>query len=325
MRWTSYSSYLKNRFGMNVFRIGVDAGFSCPNRDASRYGGCTFCDGTGAVAVYQRKGEGVFHHDSPYDNIVASSVPSYGVDMKGQIERGREFLSRRYGAEGFSLYLQSFTNTYAPRDVLRRIYDEALGYGDFKEFIISTRPDCLDDDVVDLIAEYKDRNYDVWVELGLQSASDRTLKHINRGHDVACYVDAFKRLKERGILVSTHVIIGLPGEDIDDFCSTADLLARLKTDAVKIHNLHIAGGTAMADEYERGEIRLLSAEEYIQAVALFLSRLSPGTIIQRLISETPAHRLIAPRDFPDKSRLINMLDKKMEEEGLYEGCLYQGD
>lgn len=322
MRWTTYSSYLKKRFGMNVFRIGVDAGFSCPNRDKERRGGCTFCDGTGSVAVYQRKGEGVFRHDSPYEEDVACRIPSYGLDIGSQIERGRGFLSRRYGAEGFSLYLQSFTNTYAPVDVLKRVYDEALGYGDFKEFIISTRPDCLDDDVVDLIAGYVGNGPDVWVELGLQTASDRTLQRINRGHDSACYIDAFRRLKERGILVSTHVIIGLPGETEDDFCATASLLGRLGTDAVKIHNLHIAGGTAMADEYARGAIKLLSADEYVSAVSVFLSILRPGTVVQRLLSETPMHRLVAPRDFPDKSRLIGMLEKKMEEEGLYEGCRY---
>ncbi len=321
MRWNTYSDYLRKKYGQNVFRIGVDAGFSCPNRRKDRMGGCAFCDGTGAVAVYQRSGESAFHHDSSYDSSVANSAPHYSQDIGKQIEKGRAFIRRRYGESAYSIYFQSFTNTYGTVDHLKEVYDEALSYGPFKEMIISTRPDCLEDDKLSLISSYKKRGVDVEIELGLQSANDNTLKLINRGHDAASYFDAARRVKEHGLFLSTHVILGLPGEGMEDFLSTADAVNRY-SDAVKIHNLDIAGGTRFEVEYERGKIRLLSTLEYLDAVSSFLAHLRPDIVIQRLISETPAHRLIAPRDFPDKSKFIAMLEKKMETEGLWEGSQY---
>lgn len=322
MRWNTYSEYLRRKYGMRVFRIGVDASFSCPNRTKERKGGCAFCDGTGSVAVYQRSGEGGFHHDSAYDRAVAESTISYDVDLKTQIEKGKRFLKRRYGAEAYSLYFQSFTNTYGSIEYLKKVYDEALGYGPFKELIISTRPDCIDDERLSLIAGYKEKGVDVEIELGLQSANDDTLRYINRGHDTACYVEAARKIKEWGIFLSTHVILGLPGEGRDDYIRSAEVTS-LYSDAVKIHNLNIAGGTRFADEYAAGKISLLSLDEYLDAVEVFLTHLRPDVIIQRLISETPAHRLIAPRDFPDKSKFISLLEKKMESDGLWEGSFYE--
>ena len=322
MRWKVYSDYLRKRFGMSVFRIGVDASFSCPNRTKERMGGCAFCDGTGAVAVYQRSGEGGFHHDAEYNRAVAESKVGYHQDIREQIIKGKEFLRRRYGAEAYSIYFQSFSNTYAPVFKLKEVYDEALKEGPFKELIISTRPDCLDDEKLSLISSYKEKGLDVEIELGLQSANDDTLRYINRGHDVACYINAARKVKEYGLFLSTHVILGLPGETDDDFKRTANVV-NAYSDAVKIHNLDIAGGTRFQYEYEHGMIRLLTLDEYIQAVELFIARLRPDIIIQRLISETPSHRLIAPRDFPDKSKFIRLLDAKMEADGLMEGSLYE--
>lgn len=320
MRWRTYSSYLEERFHKRIFRIGIDGGFSCPNR-VGRNGGCTFCDRSGSVAVYQRKGEGCFHHDSPFDPEVSSRFAST-PPVREQIEKGKAFLKERYKAEGFSLYFQSFTNTYAPLDVLERKYDEALSYGPFAEFIVSTRPDTVPDDVLDLLASYKTENMDVWVELGLQSANDNTLKRINRGHGVDAYIDAARRIKEHGLLLSTHVILGLPNEGDEDFIHTAEVLDDVKTDAVKIHNLQILGGTEMEAEYRRGEIKLLSPDEYMDALILFLRHLSSKVIVGRLIGESPMHRLLAPRDFPDKSAFISRLCKKMEEENYFQGDLY---
>ena len=322
MRWNTYSDYLRGKYGMSVFRIGVDALFSCPNRTKERKGGCAFCDGTGAVSVYQRTGEGGFRHDSEYNGIVAEGNTAYKGGMKEQIEKGKEFLKRRYKAEAYSLYFQSFTNTYAPLERLREVYDSALEYGPFKELIISTRPDCLEEEKLSLIAGYKEKGLDVEIELGLQSANDKTLEYINRGHDTACYLDAARRVREKGLFLSTHVILGLPGEGMEDFMRTAEVVS-LYSNAVKIHNLDIAGGTRFADEYLNGRIRLLSLDEYLEAVELFIAHLRPDIIIQRLKSETPSHRLIAPRDFPDKSKFIAMLEKKMEEDGLMEGSLYE--
>ena len=322
MRWNTYSEYLKRKYGISVFRIGVDASFSCPNRTKDRRGGCAFCDGTGAISVYQRTGEGMFRHDSEYNKLVAEGDTDYKKSIKEQIEKGKEFLKRRYDAKAYSLYFQSFTNTYAPVDKLKRIYDSALEYGPFKELIISTRPDCLESEKLELIASYKEMGLDVAIELGLQSANDRTLKYINRGHDSTSYIDAARRVKEKGIFLSTHVILGLPGENSADFIHTANVV-NLYSDAVKIHNLDVAGGTRLADEYIGGKIRLLTLDEYLSALELFIAHLRPDIIIQRLKSETPSHRLIAPRDFPDKSKLIALLEKKMEEDNLIEGALYE--
>ena len=307
---------------MKVFRIGIDAGFSCPNRESGRHGGCAFCDGTGSVAVYQRKGEGGFRHDSDYEKDVAEKMPCYRLSIKEQIENGKAFLYARYKAEAYSAYLQSFTNTYGPIEHLKSIYDEVLRYGPFKQLIISTRPDEIDRRKLDLISGYKSDDLSVEIELGLQSANNSTLEYINRGHSVECYLEAARLVKEYGLFLSTHVILGLPREGKQDFINTARTVSRY-SDAVKIHNLNIAGGTRLQDEWNEGKIRLLSVDEYIEAVEVFLSHLRPDIVIERLITETPAHRLVAPRDFPDKSKFIQMLEKKMEEDGIEEGSSYE--
>ena len=244
------------------------------------------------------------------------------VSVREQIERGREFLIRRYKAESFALCFQSYTNTYDSVENLRRIYDEALSVMDFDEFIVSTRPDAVPEEVLSLLASYR-KNMDVWVEYGLQSADDDTLRYINRGHDTACYLDAVKRAHGHGILVSTHIILGLPGEGRDSFIRSAELLNEAGTDAVKIHNLHITGGTELADEYLDGVITTMSEERTLEATELFLRHLSPDIIVERLISETPYHRLIAPRVFPDKSKFLSHLEKRMIENDTRQGDCYE--
>ncbi len=323
-RWRSYRSYLEERFHVPVYRIGVDGGFSCPNREKSGWGGCTFCDGTGSVAVYHRKTESSFHHDSLYDDSVASSLLPRIDSIERQIERGKEFLKRRYKAELFSLYFQSFTNTYDSVENLERIYTRALSTGHYAEFIVSTRPDTLPDDVISLLASYMADDMDVWVELGLQSANDETLEAIRRGHGTSAYLDAAERLHKAGIKISTHIIIGLPGEDRDDFMRSAMLCNKAGSEAVKIHNLHVAGGTAMADDYEDGLFTVSSERRYAEDAELVLRMLSPDTIIQRLVCETPSHRLIAPRHFPDKSKFLSHLKEHMERNGTMQGDLFHG-
>ena len=322
-RWNSYRSYLERHFSHPVYRIGVDGGFSCPNRTPDGRGGCSFCDGTGATAVYHRRCESSFHHDSAYDDDVARDLLPRLDSIEKQIERGKAFLRRRYNAEGFSLYFQSFTNTYDSAENLKRIYDRALSTGHYDEFIISTRPDVLPADVLDLIASYRSEEMDVWVELGLQSASDRTLKAIGRGHSAAVYAEAAAALHERGIKVSTHIIIGLPGEDREDYLRTVDFVNAAGSEGIKIHNLHVAGGTRMADEYLEGSFTVSSEERYLEDAELVLRSLSPDTVIQRLVCDTPMHRLIAPRAFPDKSLFLSHLEKRMEEHGTRQGDLYE--
>ena len=323
-RWNNYREYLLNKYGTSLYRVGVDGGFSCPNRTKERQGGCTFCDGTGRIAVYQRTSESAFRHDSSFDEGVSEEVLLRFQSIENQIKKGLEFIHRRYKAKLAALYFQSWTNTYDSADNLKHIYDMALSCGDFSEFIVSTRPDCVEDDVADLLAGYITKDREVWVELGLQSASDETLRRINRGHTLSDYIKCMERLHKRGIKVCTHVILGLPGEEREDFIETAKVLNEVGSEGVKIHNLHIPGGTKMAEEYLEGEITSWSTERYMNEVEYFLRLLNPEMIIERLVCETPSHRLMAPRHFMDKSLFLRTLNDKMEKDNTRQGDLYEG-
>lgn len=322
-RWRSYSEYLRERYGEAVWRIGIDGGFTCPNRRADGGGGCAFCDGTGAIAVYQRKTESGFLRTSAYSEKTASSIMPRLLSVEEQAERGREFLERRYDARLFSLYFQSYTNTYDSAENLRRIYDRALSTGEYKELIISTRPDALPDDVLDLLASYQSGDMDVWIELGLQSASDRTLQMIGRGHSAAEWEESALRVKDKGLKLSAHIIIGLPGEGREEYLDTVAMVCRASADGVKIHNLHVPGGTRLGDEYLEGCFTVSSEERYLEDAELALRHLRKDIIIQRLVCETPYHRLLAPRVFPDKSLFLSRLEKRMEEHGTWQGDLYE--
>ncbi len=323
-RWNNYREYLLKKYGTSLYRVGVDGGFSCPNRTKERQGGCTFCDGTGSIAVYQRTSESAFRHDSSFDEGVSEEVLLRFQSIENQINKGLEFIHRRYKAKLAALYFQSWTNTYDTAENLKRIYDMALSSGDFSEFIVSTRPDCVEDDIADLLAGYITQDREVWVELGLQSASDETLRRINRGHTLSDYVKCMERLHKRGIKVCTHVILGLPGEGREDFINTAKVLNETGSEGVKIHNLHIPGGTKMAEEYLEGEITSWSTERYMNEVEYFLRLLNPEMIIERLVCETPSHRLMAPRHFMDKSLFLRTLNDKMEKDNTRQGDLYEG-
>ena len=323
-RWNNYREYLLDKYGTSLYRVGVDGGFSCPNRTKERQGGCTFCDGTGSIAVYQRTSESAFRHDSSFDEGVSEEVLLRFQSIENQIKKGLEFIHRRYKAKLAALYFQSWTNTYDSADNLKHIYDMALSCGDFSEFIVSTRPDCVEDDVADLLAGYITEDREVWVELGLQSASDETLRRINRGHTLSDYIKCMERLHKRGIKVCTHVILGLPGEEREDFIETAKVLNEVGSEGVKIHNLHIPGGTNMAEEYLEGEITSWSTERYMNEVEYFLRLLNPEMIIERLVCETPSHRLMAPRHFMDKSLFLRTLNDKMEKDNTRQGDLYEG-
>ena len=323
-RWNNYREYLLKKYGTSLYRVGVDGGFSCPNRTKERQGGCTFCDGTGSIAVYQRTSESAFRHDSSFDEGVSEEVLLRFQSIENQIKKGLEFIHRRDKAKLAALYFQSWTNTYDTAENLKRIYDMALSSGDFSEFIVSTRPDCVEDDIADLLAGYITKDREVWVELGLQSASDETLRRINRGHTLSDYVKCMERLHKRGIKVCTHVILGLPGEGREDFIKTAKVLNETGSEGVKIHNLHIPGGTKMAEEYLEGEITSWSTERYMNEVEYFLRLLDPEMIIERLVCETPSHRLMAPRHFMDKSLFLRTLNDKMEKDNTRQGDLYEG-
>lgn len=325
--WKDYGPLLKSLYGGNVYRVGVDGGFSCPNRAGDRSGGCAFCDGTGASSVYQRDNEQVFAHGTPFEADLCFGPRTLGrMDVRlksldGQITRGKEFLVRRYKAERFSLYFQAWTNTWGDLDEMEQVWTYALDRGPWVEFIVSTRPDCLGDGVVERLAACASRVSKVWVEIGLQTSNNHTLQRMGRGHGSHGYLPAVKRLHDKGIAVCTHLILGYPGEGAEDYARTAALVNESGAEAVKIHNLHVPGGTRLYDQYQQGEIAVASTERHIEDVIFLLRRLSPDIVVQRLVCETPDHRLAVPRGFDDKNKFLLSLQQTMEARGVRQGDL----
>ncbi len=296
-----YSTHLKQTFGGRVHKISVDAGFGCPNREGGRSAnGCIFCDPNGSGAV--------------------------GIDRSGpipvQIEKAKELMRRKYRAKWFIPYFQPFSNTYAPVHVLRDYYDQAMAVEDVVGLAVGTRPDCLPDEVLDLLADYHRKTY-FWLEIGLQSVHNKSLQFLNRGHDYACFLDAYQRAKQRDLKICVHVILGLPGESREDTLATAREMARLKVDGIKLHLLHILEGTRMGEMFKAGEISMLSMEEYVEQVVDFIELLQPTTIIQRLTGDGPRDLLLAPAWSLNKWEVLNAIDDELERRGSYQGLYYQ--
>jgi radical SAM protein (TIGR01212 family) len=271
-RYYRFSEYLKRVFGLKVYKVSLDAGFTCPNRDGKKgFGGCMYC-------------------------VNESFSPNAGrpISIGEQMRRGMEFMRSRYRAEKFIAYFQAFTNTYADVETLRRCYEEALRFPDVVGLSIGTRPDCVPDDVLDLIRGYASRCH-VWVEYGLQSMHDATLDFINRGHHYGDFVDAVRRTRERGINVCAHVILGLPGESREDMMETARGVSSLGVEGIKLHHLYVARHTPLETLYRLGKIDVLSHDEYIELAADFLERISPDITIQRLVGDVTSDMLVAPK------------------------------
>ena len=298
-RYNQYSAYLKNKFGVKVYKITLDAGFSCPNRDGViSKGGCIFCDEGGSF----------------------SQAHSNLLSIEDQIEAGIETLSKRFKAEKFMSYFQAYSNTYKPVKELEKIYNSALKRDEIVGISIGTRPDCVDEEKLNLIAGYKD-DYYTWVEYGLQSIHDKTLKRINRGHDYDCFLQAYEKTKEKGINVCVHVIFGL-WETHDEIMQTAQKLAELGVDGVKIHMLCALENTKLADMYARGEIDFISEEEYVQTVCDFLEYLPKNTTIHRLAGNGLKKNLIAPRWLGAKLDCLNKIDRELIKRNSYQSSKY---
>jgi len=306
--WNSYPAYLEKTYGYRIWRVGVDAGFSCPNRRADRSGGCVYCDALGATAAYQRT----------YDGTAGRTA-----DILKQIQRGREFMIRRYKAEHFALYFQAFSNTFAPVEILKQIYDSALEGNTWDQLIVSTRPDCIDRAKAELLASYKERGLEVFVELGLQSGCDRILAAMNRGHDVKCFLEAASVVAKAGLQLCVHTLLGFPGEGEKELEMTAQAFNQSGAKYIKIHNLNIVKDTPLYETYLEGKASAPDARSYIESAAFLLRRIRPDAVVERLMCETPDQRLVSPRDFPDKNTFIRMLASYMNENGFYQGELYK--
>jgi len=239
-----------------------------------------------------------------------------------QIRRGREFYRNRKGAKKFIAYFQTFTNTYAPYDQLERLYDEALAQEDVIGLSVGTRPDCVSNDVLNLLKRYA-RNHHVWLEFGLQSIHDKTLLRINRGHTASQFFDAIERSADENLLICTHIIAGLPGESREDVLKTAATLASLPIQGIKIHLLLALEGTALGEEYKKGQLTLWSREEYVKTVCDVLEILPPDMVIQRLTADGYQDIFLAPAWSTNKMSVLNAIDREMEQRNSSQGCLYR--
>lgn len=286
-RYNQFSAHLKQKFGVKVYKITLDAGFSCPNRDGTiSTGGCIFCDDGGSF----------------------SQAHSNLLSIEEQVNVGAKTLKERFKAEKFMSYFQAFSNTYKPVNELEKIYNSALNHPDIVGISIGTRPDCVDDDKLKLISGYKD-DYYTWIEYGLQSIHNKTLQKINRGHDYDCFLKAYEKTKEAGINVCVHVIFGM-WETHDEIMQTAQELAKLEVDGVKIHMLCALENTKFAQMYQAGEIDFMSEDEYVQTVCDFLEYLPPQTTIHRLAGNGFSKTLIAPQWLNKKFDCLNKIDRE---------------
>ena len=312
--YQSYADHLMQTYGMRIYRIGVDGQFSCPNRNADGTGGCAFCEQSGSIAAYQQPQKCM---ELPRSLSLEDRI----AHIQTQIERGKRFLIRRYKAQSFALYFQSYTNTFDSLAHLKQLYDAALQQGPFVELIISTRPDCLSTEVLDLISSYKNRVERVWVELGLQTANRRALDLVGRNHDVSSYIMSVNSLHSRDIGVCTHIMLGLPLDGYSEYRHTARVINSVKSEAVKIHNLHICRDTRMEDWYAMGEITAASVRRHVEDTVYMLRHLDSSIVIERMLCETPSERRVAPSDFVDKHRFLRQVTRIMEEKGWRQGDL----
>src|SRR5215510_6990459 len=250
-RYVRFTDHLRRTFGCRVHKVSLDVGFTCPNRDGTvAVGGCIYC------------------------NNASFSPGNRRLSVTEQLEQDKRFLRQRYGAQKFIAYFQAYTNTYDDIQVLQSLYNEALACKDIVGLAIGTRPDCVPEAVLDLLADYAARTY-LWLELGLESGYDHTLTLLNRGHTVATFDDAVRRAQQRHLRLCTHVILGLPGESLADMLATGRYLAALRLDAIKLHHLHVVRHTVLEKLYHQGQVPLLSLEEYAPLVVDCLEVLPP--------------------------------------------------
>lgn len=300
MRYTPFS-YVQ-RYGIRLQRLVLDGGFTCPNRDGTvGIGGCTFCDNAAFHPAYTK-----------------------GKSISAQIDEGIAFNARRLRrADGFLAYFQAFSGTYAPLEVLRARYEEALAHPGVRGIVIGTRPDCVEEEKLDYLADIMRRGYIVEVEYGIESVYDRTLERVNRGHDFACTVEAVGKTAERGIPVGGHIIIGMPGESMDDIVGEADILNALPLSSLKIHQLQILKGTAMETEFRHGreDFLRLGPDEYVELLVCFLERLRADIAVGRIVSSVPPSFTDAPWGLLKQEELLKRLDGLMEKRNTCQGRL----
>lgn len=286
----TFGQYLRQKHAEKVRKVSVNASFTCPNRDGSKgIGGCTFCNNASFSPGSTRAGA-----------------------ISEQIRQAQEKVGARTGAKQFIAYFQSYSNTYGSPEDLKRYYDEALAQPGIIGLAVGTRPDCVPDPVLELLATYQAKGCEVWLELGLQSSFDCTLEQINRGHSYSDYVDAVTRAKGFGLKLCTHLIVGLPGEEPEDSLISFDRVINLGVDAIKIHPLHIVKGTQMARQWRNGQVRELTMESYTDVLTQMILRAPKDLLFHRLTGSGERQYLLSPAWAMHKWDVLGMLCQKLE-------------
>ncbi|WP_075988904.1 TIGR01212 family radical SAM protein [Vibrio fluvialis] len=281
---------LQRRYGERVHKLTLHGGFSCPNRDGTiGRGGCTFCN----VASFAD------------EQSQAKSIEDQLKDRAGEVQRAKKYLA----------YFQAYTSTYAEVQVLKNMYEQALKAADIVGLCVGTRPDCVPDAVLELLAEYVQQGFEIWLELGLQTANDRTLKRINRGHDFACYAEITRRARALGIKVCTHLIVGLPKEGRDDNITTLEQVLTIGTDGIKLHGLHIVEGSTMAKAWRAGKLEAPTLEDYVAIASEMIQRTPPEVVFHRVTSAARRPTLLSPLWCENRWLAMTEIGRRLDRDG----------
>ena len=291
MEYLSFNKYLKDKFGQKVYKISLDGGFTCPNRDGKiDTRGCIFCSKGGSGDFAQNR----------------------NLSITEQIESGKKIVEKKIKSGKYIAYFQAFTNTYAPVEILKAKYSEAINHPDIVALSIATRPDCLGDDVIELLDEMN-KIKPVFVELGLQTIHSDSARYIRRGYSLEVYNEAVKKLKNIGVNIVVHIILGLPNESEEDMLESVKYVCQSQIDGIKLQLLHIIAGTDLAKDYEKGLFKTLEFDEYVELIAKCVAIIPKNIVIHRLTGDGAKKDLIAPLWSADKKRVLNAINKALRE------------
>ncbi|HCK0301395.1 TPA: TIGR01212 family radical SAM protein, partial [Listeria innocua] len=300
-RYHTWNYCLREEFGQKTYKVALDGGFDCPNRDGTvAHGGCTFCSAAGS----------------------GDFAGNRALDLKVQFQQVRDKMQTKWKDGKCIAYFQAFTNTHAPVAELREKFETVLNEPGVVGLSIATRPDCLPDDVVEYLAELNERTY-LWLELGLQSAHDETGRLINRAHDYDCYLEGVRKLQKHNIRICTHIINGLPKETPEMMMETAQKVVESGVDGIKIHLLHLLKGTPMVEDYKKGDLEFLTRDGYVNLVADQLEILPPEMVIHRITGDGGVDDLIGPVWSLNKFEVLNAIDAELVRRDSWQGKLYQ--
>ncbi len=292
----TFGRAMREKYGYKVHKLAIDAQFTCPNRDGTKgIGGCTFCNNT-SFSPNARK----------------------PPEVDEQLESGRQVIVKRTGATRYLAYFQAYTNTYADINYLKSLYDSALSHADVIGLSIGTRPDCVPDAVLKLLAQYQQQGYEIWLELGLQSSFDSTLDNVNRGHGFAEYQDAIKRAHQYGLQVCTHLIVGLPPETPQHSLVSMSRVLETRPEGIKIHPLHIVKGTQLARQWKQGDCPALTLDEYVDTVVAMIKMAPENMIFHRLTGTAAEDILLAPQWCSKKWLVLNEITRRLNLQNMLE-------